>query len=472
MRQAVDRFIKRHDLLKKEAVVVVGVSGGPDSMALMDYLERVKNKWSLTLIAASADHQMRGEASAADVRYVKNYCRKRDLAFEEAKLNVNAFREKHEMGVQEAARACRYRFFADVMNRYDADFLALAHHGDDQVETLLMRRVRGSFGYSRAGIPVRRPFATGEVIRPLLCVDKQQIEAYCRNRGIIPRRDRSNESDDYTRNRFRHHILPFLKSENPSVHVRYQQESEMLFDDEACLAELAKGKLQRVTVSKTAGEAVWSTDVFANISPALQRRMIHLVLNYLYRKIPPSLSTIHIEDVRALAHRNHPSGRLDLPGGLRVVRSYHYLIFTFKREEREGVRYRYRLDVPGKVRVPFGMISAEIGSQYEKYPDDCDTFVCDAGLVHLPLFVRTRSPGDRLSPKGMKGSRKVKAIFIDHKIPMDLRDQWPLVEDENGTILWIPGVKHSGVAQPSGKTEKKMILRFRTSGTFGRELRR
>lgn len=464
MKQVVDRFIKRHQLLADDAIVVVGVSGGPDSMALLHYLYGIRRQRSLTLIAASADHGLRGEASAADVRYVERYCRERQIMFEAGHLDVEAYRKAHGTSVQAAARACRYRFFAEVMRKHGAHLLALGHHGDDQVETMVMQHVRGGLGRSRAGMPVRRPFAGGEIIRPLLAADKSEIEAYCREQGIEPRRDPTNDADDYTRNRFRHHVLPFMKGENPNVHVRFQQESERLFEDERYFAELAESRLDDVTLSRTDEQVTWSVEAFSRVPLALQRRLLHLVLNYLYQDIPPSLSTIHIEDIVCLTREKRASGQLDLPSGLRVIRSYDRLIFTWRKRNDEGESYRYVLHVPGEIQLPFGKITAEIGRNGWGPLDDDDGFVCDVDLVRLPLIVRTREPGDRLSPKGMKGSRKVKAIFIDEKIPVAMRDRWPLVTDDSGTMLWIPGVRRSGIAQPSRHTKRVMMLRFHQSG--------
>ncbi|HET7657142.1 MAG TPA: tRNA lysidine(34) synthetase TilS [Bacillales bacterium] len=464
MRQAVDRFIKRHHLLAKGSVIVVGVSGGPDSMALLDYLLSVKSKWELTLIAASADHGLRGEESATDVEFVENFCRERKIAFRRAHLDVQGYRIKHGVSVQVAARECRYHFFKQVMEEYQADCLALAHHGDDQIETMLMRQVRGSFGESLGGIPVRRSFACGEIIRPFLAIDKQEIENYCIERGLEVRRDPSNEKNQYTRNRFRHEVLPFLKSENPNVHQHFQQQSEFMNDDNQYLHDLAEARLDEVLVAKNSCEAALSVKAFLTVPMALQRRMIHLILNYLYKQIPPDLSAQHIEDVLHLLSSEQPSGRLDFPCRLQVVRSYERLIFTYVNKEQERVAYRCKVEVPGEVRIPGGLMIAEFANEFRNDPDDDDAFVCDADLVRLPLTIRTRRPGDRLPLKGMKGSKKVKAIFIDQKIGRDQREVWPVVEDADGRILWLPGLKHSGAAEPSAETEKLLVLHFRLSG--------
>ncbi|HEU5138530.1 MAG TPA: tRNA lysidine(34) synthetase TilS [Bacillales bacterium] len=466
MRQAVDRFIKRHHLLERGAVVVVGVSGGPDSMALLDYLESVRYLWDLRLIAASVDHGFRGKESAADLSYVQAYCREKNITFEGTSLDVNAYRKEEGVSLQEAARECRYEFFDNIVKKFNADYLALAHHGDDQVETMLMRQVRGSSGIARSGIPVRRRFGTAEMIRPFLDVDKRQIEEYCKNQGIQPRRDPSNDSDAYTRNRFRHHVLPFLKKENPNVHVRFQYESERIREDELYLEQLAEARLSDVMISESPKQTILSVEAFSDMPMALQRRVIHLILSYLYRQIPPSLSVIHIEGIVQLLSQEQPSARLDLPLGLQAIRSYGRLVFTYKKEEYGDEEYQHQLDVPGKAHFPVGTIVAEFADEYQEHPDDDDGFVCDPDLINLPLFVRTKRSGDRLSPKGMKGSKKVKAIFIDEKIRRDLRNKWPLVTDSEGTVLWVPGLKHSGVGLPSVETKQRIVLRFRRSGNI------
>jgi tRNA(Ile)-lysidine synthase len=462
LRQSVDHFIKRHKLLTNGATVVVGVSGGPDSMALLDYLNSTGNRWALTVIVASVDHGLRGEQSAEDVSYVERYCRRNNVKFEGTFLDVLSHQQEKGVSVQQAARECRYRFFEKVMVSYSADFLALGHHGDDQVETMLMRQVRGSFGTARSGIPVSRPFGSGRLIRPFLTVTKEDIEAYCRERKIKPRRDPTNESDDYVRNRFRHHVLPFLKEENPNVHRRFQYDSETLAEDHHYLETAAKEKLADAIIDKQPDNVILSRHVLSSVPRALQKRMVHLILNYLYKEIPSSLSSIHIEGVLAFLDADHPSGRLDFPSQLQVIRSYDQLTFVFGTRNAGNV-YQEKLDDGGKLDLPFGEISAEVCTYDGKTEEGKNVFVCDADLVSFPLTVRTRWSGDRLLLKGMNGSKKVKTIFIDEKVDKDVRDVWPVVVDAGGTVLWLPGLKHSSAAGVTAKTKRLLILRFQSS---------
>ncbi|WKB35942.1 tRNA lysidine(34) synthetase TilS [Terrilactibacillus sp. S3-3] len=186
------------------------------------------------------------------------FANKRIYYFYGERVNVPEYREKHHLSPEAAARELRYRVFAKAMAAYHADVLALGHHGDDQIETMLMRQVRGSFGISRAGIPVKRDFAAGQIIRPFLTQTKAEIAAYCRDQGIESRHDETNNSEKFTRNRFRKHVLPFLKQENPRVHLRFQYESERIAEDEQLLIQLAKERMDKVVLKKETDEVILS----------------------------------------------------------------------------------------------------------------------------------------------------------------------------------------------------------------------
>ena len=187
MENVVDRFVEKHQLLKTGATVVIAVSGGPDSMALLHYFMQREKRWHLRLIVAHVNHMLRGKQSEADFHYVETFCQNRNLLFEGKHIDVSAYKQRYGLSTQVAARECRYQFFKDVMKKYEAEFLALGHHGDDQIETMVMRQVRGALGNARAGIPVKRSFANGMIIRPFLCLEKSEIEDYLERVNISPR---------------------------------------------------------------------------------------------------------------------------------------------------------------------------------------------------------------------------------------------------------------------------------------------
>ncbi|TYR78216.1 tRNA lysidine(34) synthetase TilS [Priestia megaterium] len=442
MEKQVHQFIEKHQLLPAHSTVVVGVSGGPDSLALLHFLWSQSHDKHLNLIVAHVDHMFRGEESMKDMDYVQAYCEKLGVRCEATQIDVTAYQQQNMLSSQVAARECRYGFFESVMNKHKADFLALGHHGDDQVETILMRMVRGSTMSGYGGMKPKRPYATGHIIRPFLAVTKEDIESYCDKFQLKPRIDPTNSKSTYTRNRFRHYILPFLKQENQAVHERFQLFSENLYEDQAYLEELTADVMNKVMRKKTPNEILIDRDFFIEVSKPLQRRGIQLILNYLYKKIPPALSAIHIDNLLRFLESEKPSGVLHFPNNLCVVRSYNNCLFTFNYEESTQP-YEFIVPIPGILALPnHHHLVCEIHMK-EHGGKGNDVFLLDETQVKLPLRVRTRKPGDKIRVKGMKGHKKVKDIFIDEKIPLHQRDYWPVVEDSNGTILWLPGLKKS-----------------------------
>ena len=279
-------LIKKNHLLEKGSTIVVGVSGGPDSLALIHLLNKFKDKWELKLVVAHVDHMFRGEQSKEEMLFVLDYCKELNIMCEAKQIDVTAYAAQHQLSSQVASRECRYAFFKEVLDKHQSRYLALGHHGDDQVETILMRMVRGSTGEALAGIQIKRKFHNGYIIRPLLANTKEQILSYCDENHLVPRFDPSNDKTDYTRNRFRKYMLPFLKEENPLVHERFQHFSETFLEDETYLQVLTQQQMNTVLKRKEKSVVEIDINLFLNLPLPLQRRGIQLILNYLYENIP------------------------------------------------------------------------------------------------------------------------------------------------------------------------------------------
>lgn len=438
----VANFIKQHELLKENSTVIIGVSGGADSIALLYYLWTIKEQNNLKLIVAHIDHMFRGEQSREDMYFVQSFCEKLGVLCESTQIDVTSYKHEHHISSQVAARECRYDFYDQIMRKYKADYLALGHHGDDQIETILMRLTRGSFGMGFAGMHAKRPFSTGFIIRPFLAITRMEIEQYLKKHRIIPRQDPTNEENNYTRNRFRHFILPYLKQENPQVHERFQFFSEKMIEDQKLLEELTVEKMNTVIKEKHAWKIVMDINLFQSLPMPLQRRGIKLILNYLYRNLSVTLSSVHIDNLLSLLVSVHPSGELHFPEGLKIIRSYNQCILTFNEEMNQD--FRHILHLPSTLRLNNGHeIITEVWEHYPQEVKGNDVFILDPKSMALPLIVRSRMNGDRMKLKGFNGSKKVKDIFINEKIPIHKRDSWPVVEDSNGNIIWLPGLKKS-----------------------------
>ncbi|WP_407272599.1 tRNA lysidine(34) synthetase TilS [Radiobacillus sp. PE A8.2] len=439
MEEKVTAYIRKHQLFHQQAVVLVGVSGGPDSMALLHFLCAIREQWGLRLIALSVDHGLRGEQSKQDVLYVKQMCEQWDVEFCETFLDVSSYKIKERKGTQLAARELRYQYFKRMMQEYRADYLALGHHADDQTETMMMRFVRGANPDALAGIPIKRSFEQGYIVRPFLGVSKQIIETYCDKHEISPRKDPSNDQDTYTRNFYRIHILPLLKQQNPNVLMSTQRLSEAISEDAIYLNEQAqKLIIASVELKKNRSEAILDIKRFKQYPIALQRRAYHLILNYLYPTIPTDLNYIHEDHFFYLLHNNKPNVSIDFPLGLKLIKSYDIILFRFG--EFQPVEYVMQLTIPGSISLPDGGM---IVSSITKFPkeESENIYVCEMDTIRTPLIVRTREPGDKMKIRGMNGSKKIKDIFIDEKIPVQKRATWPIVLDSKGNILWLIGLK-------------------------------
>ncbi|MGM9927985.1 MAG: tRNA lysidine(34) synthetase TilS [Bacillus sp. (in: firmicutes)] len=431
--------IKKHHLLSKGDRLLLGVSGGPDSLALLHYLYSIRKQYSLELTVAHMDHMFRGQQSYDEYLFVKAFCTERGIPFEGIQVDVPKYIEQTGKTTQVAARELRYQFFDSVMKEHGIHKLALGHHGDDQVETILMRLTRGASGKARAGIAYRRVESATEVIRPFLWASKEEIEQYCHRHGLEPQLDASNMKPVYARNRYRLQVLPFLKTENPKVHEHFQRFSEELLEDEEFLLKMAEEKMQPFWMKKKNYSKI-EISSFLNMSKPLQRRGIQLILNYLYFERHVELSAAHIESVIKLFKNSHPSGEIHLPAGLKVEKSYDFCTFSF--EERVQEAYSIPLHIPGVTMLPNGH-SIEAKYIEDEEEEGNHLFILDPAQVKLPLMVRTRKPGDRMKLKGLNGTKKVKDIFIEKKIPLTERVTWPLLVDNNQQIIWIPGLKKS-----------------------------
>lgn len=442
MKNKILAFVHRHQLLTKDSTVLIGVSGGPDSMALLHFLCSIREAWNLELIAISVDHQLRGEEAQADLHYVQEQCAHWQVKFVGTSVDVPSYKQERHVGTQIAARALRYQCFEEQMNKFQADYLALGHHGDDQVETMLMNLVRSASSSAFSGIPVKRHFATGFIIRPFLCVTKPSLQSYCNENQIIPRIDPSNEETTYTRNYFRKHLLPLIKNKNSNIHTTVQRLSESFQEDERFLQDEAAKVVSRVVTFSEKGEiASFEIDLFKSHAHALQRRAYHLILNYLYNtKLPENLSYVHEAQFFALLEANKGNVQIDFPRNLKLEKSYQKLNFFFQSQTFHIRSFQEKLNIPEEVELPDG---SKVTAIYTDIPREQDeyTYLCVSEEIAMPLHIRTRQAGDRMGWKGLDGSKKIKDIFIDAKIPRKERETWPLVTDNNGAILWLIGLK-------------------------------
>lgn len=405
---------------KNNDYVVAAVSGGPDSMALLNMLEKVRSNISINIVCAHVNHNKRVESENEKV-FVENYCKEHNIYFEYMKIE-----EYGEGNFHNVAREIRYDFFKKVMNKYNSSYLLTAHHGDDLIETILMRIVRGSTLKGYAGFSCISDMGNYKIIRPLIFHTKDEIIKYNELNNLSYVTDSSNNEDDYTRNRYRHVVLPFLKSEDENVHEKFLKFSEMLYDYD---------KHFDIDMNKYYSNRTLNISLFRMADELSQRRIISYILKSVYNDDLSLITNTHIDLIIDLIDNSKPNVELSLPNNIIADKEYDKLSF------REMlIDYDYNIMLERVTLLPNGKYL-----YMEESDDDNSNYVCrlSSSEVKLPLYVRNRKDGDKIEVMNLSGSKKVKDIFIDEKIPMSERMLWPVVVDSENNIVWIPGIKKS-----------------------------
>ncbi len=418
------KFLINNLKIKKEDTIVIGNSGGPDSMFLLTALLELRDKYDLKIVCAHVNHNVRKESDDEQV-FLNEYCNKNKVTFEVMKIEKYGDDNFHNQ-----ARNIRYNFFEDLVKKYDADYLMTAHHGDDLIETILMRLVRGSTLKGYSGFDSIVDNGEYKLVKPLIFLTKDYIKDYDDKHNIPYVVDKSNFKDKYTRNRYRMNVLPFLKSEDKNVHEKFIKFSNTLSEyDRFINNEIHK------SINKIYNNGKIDIEVFKSYDILIQKKVIALILEEIYKEDLMVINDRHVKLIMDLLNSKKSNSRVCLPHNVEVIKSYNYAIIG--KEVKEVIDYK--IELTKCVNLPnnhYIQLVEEIESN--------NNFVCriNSEEVKLPLYVRTRKLGDKMQLK-KSGSKKVKDIFIDCKVPADDRDTWPIVVDSEDKIIWIPGIKKS-----------------------------
>lgn len=406
--------------------VVLGCSGGPDSMALFHLLLEFRKSLNINIICAHVNHKVRTE-SDNELVWLRKVCNKHKVIFESMIIENYGDDNFHN-----EARNIRYDFFESLVKKYNAKFLLTAHHGDDLVETILMRIVRGSTINGYAGFKQEVAMDEYSIIRPLIYVTKDEILEFDKKNNIDYVIDKSNFSDKYTRNRYRKVVLPFLKKEDKSVHLKFLKYSKILSEYEDYVNRVANKSLNSITSYSNHIDI----EKFKHLDEVIQNKIINNLLEKYYQDDLMLISDIHTTLIRNLIYSNRSNSVVYLPNSLLAVKSYDKFYFDRLTEQIDS----YEIEISDVVNLPNGKNIKILDKTDLNNNNYCRLNESD---IVLPLRVRTRKNGDRMKVKGLNGSKKVKDIFIDSKVPVNKRDLWPVVVDSKDNIVWIPGLKKS-----------------------------
>lgn len=454
----VKTWVERHRLLTAGDRVVAACSGGPDSLALVHILHRLQPAYGFDLVVAHVDHMLRGAESAREAEFVRAFCRQLGLDCRVTAIDVPRVRAERGGSTEEVARALRYAFLREVADSLGGAKIATGHHRDDQAETVLINFLRGA---GPRGLRGMQPAAAG-IIRPLLSVTRQEIEAYCAAAGLTPCLDSSNLHTDYLRNRVRLELLPLLAREyNPAIGENLARLAEIMADQHDFLRQCAADAYTHVA-RETEGRLALDSTALAALPAALRREVLRLAIEK-KRGSLTGISFWHVEKLLEMALAGKVGSLFTLPGGLSFVRTYDGLATVDHTEDGAraavGIAPPGRaLTVPGVTEVPeLGLIVVATLHDARPAASGRLTAVFDWQALSPPLVVRTRVAGDRFWPAGMQGSKKLKEFFIDAKVPRTERDYVPLICDQDG-ILWVAGYRQSARGRPDGATRRFLQL--------------
>lgn len=411
--------------LKAKDTVVVGVSGGADSMALLHVLKEIKKECDIYIICAHVNHNVRAE-SEGEKTAVEKYCDNNEIYFESMKIE-----EYGDDNFHNEARTKRYAFFASIVKKYGAKYLFTAHHADDLIETILMRIARGSTLKGYAGFMKVIEMGDYKIVRPLMDVVKSEILEYDTKNNVKFSEDASNKKDKYTRNRYRKYVLPFLKSEDPNIHEKFLKFSQTLLD---CNEYIEKQAAQ--VINNVFNQNILNIERFLELNKVIQNKIINNILEGIYQDDLMLITDAHTELIHKLIKSNKASSYVHLPNNIVVIKSYNTVSFTKEHSEVKD----YEIELSDYINLSNGM-NLEIVSKSES----TSNFICrlNSKELKMPLYVRNRKLGDRIEVKGMLGTKKIKDIFIDEKISIEDRELWPIVLDSSNKVVWIPGLKKS-----------------------------
>jgi tRNA(Ile)-lysidine synthase len=466
--QRVLRFIREQFLVMPGQKVVVAVSGGPDSVCLLHILWKLREELAIKLHVAHLNHQLRGGESDADASYVADLAQKLKIPATIASRDVKAYRARHHLSLEEAAREVRYSFLATVAAEAGAERVAVGHTADDHVETILMHLVRGSGTAGLRGLLPLNTIKTGGqelmVVRPLLELTREETAAYCRQHRLRPRTDSSNLSAALFRNKIRHELVPLLQSYNPQATEALRRTARIVVGDVDFIEKEASRRYDKV-IRQEGRAIIFNKKKLLALPDALKRQILRRATCSLLGDLK-DIEAKHIEDVINALEK--PAGRvIGLPEGLKFTIGYDS--YTLAPESAPTcpfptLKTEYDLHVPGRTPIPGGEITASLLSAAkttEKYGEGNGlTAFFDFAKTGSALKLRRRAPGDRFQPLGMPGPKKLNVFMIDARIPRAWRDRIPIVTSP-GQIIWVAGWRIDERVKVTRQTERILRLEYK-----------
>lgn len=454
----VHQTIKDHNMLQKGMSVLVGVSGGPDSMALLHSLMALSDCLSLRLGVAHLNHCLRDEASDTDEEFVIAFAEKNRLPCYVEKKNIILHQKKPGYSLEETGRIARYHFFKKISKTEHFDKIAVGHHQDDNAELILLYLLRGTGLAGISGIPPVRE----NIIRPLIQTNRSEIIKYLKFHGVDYRIDESNVDEKFQRNKIRHHLIPLLqKAYNPKLSEALNRLGHIIQTEEDWINQLINPIYDKTIIASDKQRIEMSVSELTKYHIAQQRRIIRKAIQSVKGDLR-RITFSHIDSILLLLKKKSADKRLDLPGRVRIVKQFNQLIFSKENinlrsaqlpgEKKKPVSFEYMIsksDIMSNIPIYLKEINTYVKFSKSEitHTQDIDTSgdqvaVFDWDILQFPIQIRNYRKGDCFTPLGMTGTQKLKNFFINNKIKPRNRLEAPLFLNGD-TIIWIGGYRIS-----------------------------
>lgn len=455
-------FIVKNNLLDNSKSLLLGVSGGPDSLTMLFLFNKLKKKLGVEIAAAHLDHGFRKE-SKSEAEFVKRFAAKLEIDFYCRALNLPQIIKSKKTSAEAESRYQRFKFFKEVMLKNNFDLLSLAHHNDDQAETVLLNLFRGSGLNGLVGIEAKSSYQDIKIIHPLLEFSKKEILDYSKAQQLKPRFDSSNQENIYSRNIIRNKIFPIVESKiNENVKEVIARNSKLVKSENEFLRKLALQKYKELTLLESKNEIIINFKQFKKIDQVLQRR----IYRYIYAQLNDNLDDLYLEhifEIEKLISDQQTGRGIDIAAGIRVEISYEKLIFSKKDFSKQIITEKKEININGKTQLNNNLFieSKVISNKNFSFKADPYQAAFDYKKLKLPLYVRTRRAGDKFIPLGMDGHKKVKDILIDEKVPRFEREKVLLITNFEDEIIWLTAYRLADDFKVTEKTKKILILKVK-----------
>lgn len=442
IRNRVLDYVYNNGLIEKGDKIIVGVSGGPDSICLLHILYKLRKEMNIDLAAVHINHMLRGEEADKDEEYVKEFCDKLDIKFFSKKININAMAKDNGISSETAGREARYSYFNEVMDDIGFNKIATAHNANDQAETIIMRIMRGTGLEGLGGIPVKRE---NKYIRPILFLNRQDIEAYCNNNNLKPRIDATNLETVYSRNKVRLDILPYMKENfNPDIVETINRMAMLLQEDNNFIEEKVLEYFEKFC--KRNDDYICIDKALFNYKSSIVNRVIRKSISEISGS-SYDLELKHVQEIVKLSKLG-TNKKINLPNHIYAENIYDDIYLKNKnsvQSNEDKVLHIKKGDILNReVEFENYILRFELIANEKNINFNNNSLIkyFNYDKINGNIIIRHRKNGDKIVPLGMNGSKKVKDIFIDMKIPQDERGNIPIVQFGDD-IGWIIGVKVS-----------------------------